>query len=464
MRTRINGAPSSRLDPAAWAAARSVRIKAWGRPPVLWLGALLASICLEGLGRKFLPAVPAIAFYFLKDVILLGGLVAFGIRPSVRRQARRSFRGFGVVLALAVTWTLFEALNAALASPALALLGLRAYWLWWLAPLVIASALRAPQDRQHAVMLLAGFALVVAAGAAWQFSSPADAEINTYALYEGRALNEVATVASTGRVRVSSTFSYVSGFADFAILVPALLLSLGLGETHRLTRWACLVAAGAAAATMPMSGSRGPVLMGAAALVAAAWGAGFVRSRAGRRVVLGAALVVGAAAVAVPEATEGVRSRFGGQDTGSRVIEGLAILPPVALAYNEYPMLGIGAGMQQNARIALGVRTEWESEAEPARLLIELGPFGYLLVWLARLGLLIALVRAARQFKREGRRALSGAALAYALLTMLGSLFFDHVWQALYFTGVGLLLQGASEGAIVQTTSPGSPLALRDPS
>ena len=38
-----------------------------------WFLALMASICLEGLGRKYLPAVPSIAFYLLKDFVLLFG-------------------------------------------------------------------------------------------------------------------------------------------------------------------------------------------------------------------------------------------------------------------------------------------------------------------------------------------------------------------------------------------------------
>ena len=40
---------------------------------------LLAAICLEGLGRRYLPAIPSAVFYFLKDVVLLVGLIRFRI-------------------------------------------------------------------------------------------------------------------------------------------------------------------------------------------------------------------------------------------------------------------------------------------------------------------------------------------------------------------------------------------------
>ncbi len=127
-------------------------------------------------------------------------------------------------------------------------------------------------------------------------------------------------------------------------------------------------------------------------------------------------------------------------ETTGRVEQVALVFPPVALSYYDYPAMGIGTGMQQNARFALHVDTEWDSEGEVGRYLIELGPIGYLLVWTAKLGLVVGLLRCYRILKRAGRRGAAGAALCYALLTMLGNLTFDHVWQALYFLGCGFIL------------------------
>jgi hypothetical protein len=106
----------------------------------------------------------------------------------------------------------------------------------------------------------------------------------------------------------------------------------------------------------------------------------------------------------------------------------------------EYPLAGSGTGMQQNARVALGVYSKWDTEGEIPRLLSELGPVGFLLVWTAKLGLMVALFRGYRILKRAGRRGAAGAAISYCALTMFGNLVFDHVWQALYFTGCGFIL------------------------
>jgi hypothetical protein len=86
------------------------------------------------------------------------------------------------------------------------------------------------------------------------------------------------------------------------------------------------------------------------------------------------------------------------------------------------------------------ITTDWDMEQEPARYLAELGPIGYLLVWTAKLGLIVALLRAYGILKRGGRRGAAAAAVSYAFLTMNGNLTFDHIWQALYFIGCGFIL------------------------
>jgi hypothetical protein len=137
----------------------------------------------------------------------------------------------------------------------------------------------------------------------------------------------------------------------------------------------------------------------------------------------------------------GVESRFGNpEETRNRFAQLANFIPPVALVTLDYPIAGIGTGMAQNARATMPGENKWEAEGEIDRLLIELGPIGFLLVWFARLGLLVALLRAYRMLKKAGRRGASAAALSYAALTMMGNLVFDHVYQALYFTGCGFIL------------------------
>src|SRR5580704_13354914 len=123
-----------------------------------WFAALFSAMCLEGLGRKYLPWIPNAVLYFLKDAILLYGYVRYPPSPAVRRTARYLYRGFGFVMAAAMVWTAVEIFNPDQESFALGLVGLRSYWLWWLAPPVIANALQRSKVKRQAIHVIAAMA------------------------------------------------------------------------------------------------------------------------------------------------------------------------------------------------------------------------------------------------------------------------------------------------------------------
>src|SRR5579863_10476385 len=209
----------------------------------VWFVALAVSMCFEGLGRRYLPFIPSIAFYFLKDVVLLVGYLQFRPKRPVVRAMRQLYQGFEVFWAVGFVWTVAEVFNPNGQSIMLAIVGLRSYWLWWMAPVVIASVLQDEREKRHAIFALIGISIVVAVFAAIQFASPANSNVNMYTVWNGEEVysSDVAIVASTGRARVASTFAYVTGFSDFTALVPALLLSLGLDSSSARVRSAAFL-------------------------------------------------------------------------------------------------------------------------------------------------------------------------------------------------------------------------------
>ena len=72
----------------------------------------------------------------------------------------------------------------------------------------------------------------------------------------------------------------------------------------------------------------------------------------------------------------------------------------------------------------------------------------------------MALLRARAILRRAGRRGASAAALSYAILTLVGSLTYDHIWQALYFMGCGFVL---AEVVLVERARGRTPNALGAP-
>jgi hypothetical protein len=408
-----------------------------------WFLVFMSAICLEGLGRRYIPQIPSMGFIVLKDVLLVLGFMLFKPQQSVIRINRYLYRGYSMAWLGMCVWAFFEMFNPEQPSFLLALVGMRAYSLWWLAPPLIATVLENVDQRRRAIYVLGLMTVGISLLAAVQFVSPADAGINVYTIQEGAEVSAAglgAVVTETGRARVASTFAFISGFCDYTILIPPLLLSFGLETSDKRLRLLSLAATAVCAMTLPMGGNRSSVVLGVIVLVITGWSTGFFTTRAGRRILMGGLVGVVISAAVFPEAISGVQSRFGYDETTSRFVSALKVLPPVAMAIGEYPMVGAGTGVTQNAAVTLHVNTKWVAELESDRLLIELGPAGFLLEWVARLGLLVAFVRASSILKRAGRRAVSGAALSYAAVTFFGNLVFDHVWQSLYFVGAGFIL------------------------
>jgi hypothetical protein len=408
-----------------------------------WFLLLISSICLEGLGRKYLASIPSMVFLLLKDVVLVWGYVVFRPPTGVNNTAKYLFRGFGPVWGFAVLWTFLQMFNPQHQSLVLAAIGFRSYWLWWIAPMVVAGVLSRVSDRRRAILSLSIMAIGIAIFAAVQFASPGDSAVNLTSVVDGEAqyASDASMLAETGRARVSSTFSFLSGFAAFTILVPTILLSLGLETSDPKVRQLALIATLLSAAVLPMSGSRSSIILGGGVLALTCWSAGLFTTVVGRRIIIAGVAGIILATAAFPDAFLGVEKRFETEETNERISQAFTVIPPVALAVFDYPMTGIGTGMQHNSRIALKVvDTEYSSEIETHRYLVELGPVGYLAMWAAKLGLMIALLRAYKILQKARRRAPAGVALAYAGVTFFGHLTFDHVWQALYFIGCGFIL------------------------
>jgi hypothetical protein len=407
----------------------------------VWFASLVAAICLEGLGRRHLPQIPSVVFYFLKDVVLLWGYVRYRPSAYINRVSAYLFRGFVVVWVIGFAWTIIELFNPEQGSALLGLIGIRAYWLWWLAPPLIANVLQDDRERRRAIYVIVTVSAGIAAYAVLQFISPTDSAINVYSVVDGEEMAPIV-IAATGRGRLAATFSYISGFSDFCILIPTLMLSLGLdAQDRRLQRYALVVTC-MTASVVPMSGSRATVLLGGVILVITVWAAGMFFTRVGRRILIGGSVAAVMAVVAFPDAFLGVQSRWSdAEEANTRYVQAIAtVVPPMALVTFDYPAFGLGTGMLQNARASLGVPAKMDVEAEVGRYLVELGPFGFAMVWMTKLGLAVALLRGYLILKQAGRRGAAAAALSYGLVTLIGNMAFDHIWQALYFLGCGFIL------------------------
>ena len=116
--------PSWRAAPAEVELARQAALSSgaqWFRS--VWLTVLLVSICFEGLGRRLVPAIPSMVFYFMKDVVLLVGFVRFRVSREVMATFKFLYRGYAPFLKLAILWTFAELINPSQLSHSAGLAG-----------------------------------------------------------------------------------------------------------------------------------------------------------------------------------------------------------------------------------------------------------------------------------------------------------------------------------------------------
>jgi hypothetical protein len=223
------------------------------------------------------------------------------------------------------------------------------------------------------------------------------------------------------------------------------------------------VALGMALLGMLMTGSRGPVFLLAilfplywwlAVMRGADSGATFARLVVGLTMLLVLVATVGA------DAVQAFRGRMAGsQDLQSRFVT------PITSAFEILPRVGplgfgIGATHQTASAVTAGVVPySWlhglEVEAETGRIMIELGPVGFFLVYFVRIYLIVFALRQVLTLRTTFHRALATGSLMFFLAQILGSIVFD-ITADLYFwflAGLLFLVMRLDRQAAVQAPS-----------
>ncbi len=206
---------------------------------------------LEGAIRKWLLPQYSDYVYVAKDYFLV--LTVIGWLLSRDRESVRLPHGVTALIVLYAIWCAFMTLPASQASLPLALLGVKGYLIYipllWLLP----EALR---DERDVRWMFGGLALLCAVNfllALAQVSAPAGSVLNAYA----RQSEYVSVYGSDNLVRVTGTFSYITGFTVFMMCASLLIFSHSI-VASRLSVSALVVLVGCFLSFL-MSGSRLPV-------------------------------------------------------------------------------------------------------------------------------------------------------------------------------------------------------------
>lgn len=365
------------------------------RDPAYWfrwtLGLLLFLLIYDGAIRKWLlPGAEQIVF-IAKDALLVTSLFLWLVLRGGKPLARLH-PWVRLLFALYAYWVLLRVFSPSLPNLAVGLWGVKSHLLYASVLLLLPLAYPKLEDLFAVLEKIYPWVVVPVCSLAFaQVLAPADSFLNQQ-VKEG--VEGIAYFGDAGLVRVTGTFSYISGMAAFVQATCLLGMALYLGGARsRLF----LVGLGFAFAALPVTGSRAVVavvLLGAGLLLLSAKASGAIGLKTVVRVVAVLA-VLGAISLYTQEDTW---QAFSQRVEGSRADENRTITAFTnAFDFMEVAGLtGFGTGAANLGAVALSgnvVPFSWlpfggAFEEESGRIVIELGIIGWALSLGMRVGML----------------------------------------------------------------------------
>jgi hypothetical protein len=417
------------------------------------LALFLLLLIYDGALRKWvLPSAEQLLF-IAKDALLFGLLVYAALNRARQRNASIPPAARALFL-LYAAWVLLESGNLNLPNPLVGIWGIKAHLLYasliLLIPMAFAnldSALR------WLVKIYPWVVAPVCVLAFVQLASPANSFINQQV--KG-GMEMIAYFGESGLVRVTGTFSYITGMASFvqATTVLGIGLFLGGGRSKPF-----LVGLGFALAALPATGSRSVIAVAAASAVImlfAALAARLIGTRLAVRVIavisiLGAISLhtQDAAWVALQQRAASAAESAG--DT-SRVFSAFT---NAFSFFDTSGFFGFGSGAANmgSPALAKGVAPfSWLPagtyfEEESGRLVLELGMFGWLFSLAMRVALFFWSARLAMKGRTRSVRLAAVLALPVMALGMYAGngVYVPPVGAAYYWFCVALLAMAQFE-------------------
>lgn len=369
------------------------RIAAWV------LITFLILVIYDGAIRKWLLPGAHSAIFILKDAILFAGILTV-VAVGRAGQSWRLPAYMNVALGLYAVWVLVQVANPHLPNMAVGVWGAKAHLLY--AGLILLLPLAMASTKKSSIELMEWaypwIVIPVCALAVLQVNSPADSFLNKQL---DDSMEAMAFFGEQNLIRVSGTFSYLSGMASFQQVMGGLGIGLLLLGRRSPAFLAGLAGVGF---SLPTTGSRGVIVFVAATaavyLTAAILvGARVMRINAARNalaVIAVLAIVVLLSQIVVPEAWEALYERhIENQEEGeARVVQTLTD----AFTFVDISGLtGFGSGAANFGAVALTpnvVPFSWlpigqAFENEQGRIVLELGIVGFVLSMLLRFSILL---------------------------------------------------------------------------
>jgi hypothetical protein len=436
----------------------------------LGLQAAMVLLVFEGAVRKWLFPGSQDLVYFAKDVLLLGTYLGYvRDRPRLRNYRPPSLPTFYGVLLLSAVLGLLEIFNPALPNLLVGVFGFKAYFLYVPLLFVVPAAFATDAELYRFLRRYALISIPVGLLAVLQFFSPSSSLLNTYAR-TNEEIDYVVTFGSSIYVRVTATFSFITGYTSYLLVSAILILCLLAAAGWKFRGQLLLVAAlGFTALGMLMTGSRGPVLM-VALLFPLYWWLAVIRERGGGgafgRLVIALTLI----GVLLVSTGREVLDAFIGRAAGVGDVRGRLTSPLLSpfVILPDAGLLGFGIGATHQTAAALApslMPYSWLhgliTEVESGRVMLEMGALGFVFIYLFRIYLIVYAFRQVMVLRTRFHRALATASCLVAIAAVPNGVVFDVTSDLYYWFFAGVLLlvvrldrQKATAGARAKPSRP----------
>lgn len=406
------------------------------------LKAVFFIVVFEGALRKWVLPGASDIIYFLKDFVLLGAYLRFFVFSPKERKFALKLSTINILLTIAAAWCLFQAFNPSLGSVLTGILGLKFYLLYapmmWLLPNLFDSEEELQNFLKWHLFLMIPIGLLGVV----QYFSPATSWINVYA---PGAVKEVATFGTlTSRaVRVTGTFSYVNSYQGYLIVIFALLLPMFSLKQTRWWRMATITEMILVVTNMLMNGSRTPVIAGILITIGYIIGRLIISPNSAilwiSRFFPAASVGIVVIGLAFSSAVEKFWNRVSGTKDLTERIQGNFVSPLQVFQFKELDGYGTGAthpgvsALRNILQLPPGDPLPGYFEQEMGKVLVELGPIGFMLWYGLRASMILALALESWKLKRSFLSQLALVGCLVHLFLFPGQLVAHHTFSFYYW-------------------------------
>ena len=416
----------------------------------------------EGAVRKWLLPSSQNLIFFVGPVLLAGAYMRYFGDRIQRREIIRINHALTMVLIFYFVYAVVQAFNDALQTPIMGFIAVIVHFMFVPMAYMVPDVFGTIKRFSHFMFPYVFVALPLAILASVQLFSPALSPINAVVAADLPVLGGINEMGFR-YVRVSATFGTYNGYAQFLVIMVTVTLALLGQERYARWRWQLILVLVVSLVSSLMTATRGNILVAWASLplfTIASIVLGRKHARHYWRVFIVVTILLAGILIFTRPGTaawETVTSRATtANDTVSRFL--LPWSPWRVWKYSGFA--GNGIGITYGGSWSLGTKPTFPVQVhyEPERMLYELGPVGFFLVYLVRfvvMGMILRLLRRCQNW--EHRLLLLVTFVVHIPVLYLGQMTYQHTYSRWWWLMVGIVFLIEKEMKNTRSTDFRSP-------